>query len=459
MRFKLNQKAFTLVELLIVIGIIMIIAVIVFLLIDPAQRYSETRNTGRAEDVRSIADAVQKYKVDNDGDVPTGVDQDLKMLGTGSNCDIACGAAFQDGAGTFNDNNELDFDGVLSNVEWSNPNSWLQLEIGETEGTYVSSTKDAGGSTTWNIISWSEDLPTDTEEIIYHDVGEIRNYYRNAQYTVRNWFNTSGGFSSVTASIVLDCNGSCSGDVRVRIGNATTWTDYDFIDASSVTNGDLNNYNFYENTYDVSSDDVGDYFFVQLLLFQGSGDLRFMMDELGPAGPDPEFRSVAQGNGDGGQGGWQNDNGDYFIKVNVVQDTDLQFQVRTGVADPPTGDFLGPDGTPSTYYATAGGESLNVADNQYFQYKSYFDTDNVNITPGLSSVSIEYTMDAGDNENTETDCLDLSGVMNYYLPAIPFDPKYGDDAQTYYAIQEIDERSILVRSCRPELEADIELIR
>jgi hypothetical protein len=40
------------------------------------------------------------------------------------------------------------------------------------------------------------------------------------------------------------------------------------------------------------------------------------MDESGPAGPDPEFRSDNDGSG-GSHTGWTRDNGDYFLKIGV----------------------------------------------------------------------------------------------------------------------------------------------
>ena len=75
----------------------------------------------------------------------------------------------------------------------------------------------------------------------------------------------------------------------------------------------------------------------------------------------------------------------------------LKFQVRSGSADPPTGDFVGPDGTTDTYFTDASGEDMgiNVSDNQYFQYKAYFSTENKRYTPELHSVTITYGSDEG----------------------------------------------------------------
>ncbi len=60
-------KAFTLIELIIVIAIIAILAAAIFVAIDPARRLHESRNARRWSDVTTILDAVIKYQVDNEG--------------------------------------------------------------------------------------------------------------------------------------------------------------------------------------------------------------------------------------------------------------------------------------------------------------------------------------------------------------------------------------------------------
>ena len=75
----------------------------------------------------------------------------------------------------------------------------------------------------------------------------------------------------------------------------------------------------------------------------------------------------------------------------------LKFQVRSGSANPPTGDFVGHDGTTDTYFTDASGEDtgINVSNNRYFQYKAYFSTENKRYTPELHSVTITYGSDGG----------------------------------------------------------------
>lgn len=249
---KKNSAGFTLIELLIVVAIIAVIAVVVFVAVNPLQRFQDARNSRRYSDTKSIVDAIRLYQIENKGLTPPGLDTSWRMLGTAtSGCDIACG---------------------------------------ESTST----------------------------EISYASFSELNNYYDNNIYSVRNWFNAASisDFSAITISAILDCNGTCKGTVKVRIGNTNSYADYDLVDASTVrTDGTTNNYTWYSNTFKINKNTLGNYFFVQLLLYTGSGTMRFMMDELGPAGPDAEYRMSS--NGDGSQTGWTNDNGDYFIKVSL----------------------------------------------------------------------------------------------------------------------------------------------
>lgn len=87
----------------------------------------------------------------------------------------------------------------------------------------------------------------------------------------------------------------------------------------------------------------------------------------------------------------------------------LKYQVRSGSTNPPTGNYIGPDGTTGTYYSelsnsTTGLPSLsltNVNNNQYFQYKAYWETDNSSYSPELKSVVIGPTHYPGDNPTVQ----------------------------------------------------------
>ena len=124
---------------------------------------------------------------------------------------------------------------------------------------------------------------------------------------------------------------------------------------------------------------------------------------------------------------------------------------------------MGPDGTGSTYYSelsnsTTSTPSLsltNVANNQYFQYKTYFETDNSSYSPELNSVDINYS-GGSTGEMTASSCLDLSSdLVDEYLAEIPMDPKDGSAGKTYYAIKQNTSGRINVIACSAELGKDI----
>ena len=91
---KKSKKAFTLIELLIVIAIIAILAATIFVAVDPVKRFAEARNARRWSEIVSILDAVLTYAVDNDGSLPAGIPTvTAKMLGDAIvGCDNNCTA-------------------------------------------------------------------------------------------------------------------------------------------------------------------------------------------------------------------------------------------------------------------------------------------------------------------------------------------------------------------------------
>lgn len=71
---RLNKnKGFTLVEILIVIAIIGILALVVFIALNPAGRFADARNSNRYNNVEAIGKAVLQYNVDNAGNWPAGI--------------------------------------------------------------------------------------------------------------------------------------------------------------------------------------------------------------------------------------------------------------------------------------------------------------------------------------------------------------------------------------------------
>jgi prepilin-type N-terminal cleavage/methylation domain-containing protein len=94
-------RGFTLIELLIVIVIIATLAIVVFVALNPAQRFKDARDARRVTDVETILTAIHASIVDNKGTLPTGLTTSMveSQLGTATTgCTIATGGCAVVGA-------------------------------------------------------------------------------------------------------------------------------------------------------------------------------------------------------------------------------------------------------------------------------------------------------------------------------------------------------------------------
>ncbi|MFA5026135.1 MAG: type II secretion system protein [Candidatus Shapirobacteria bacterium] len=80
--FILKGLGFTIVEMIIVVSIIAILMAVVLISIDPAKRFSDSRNTKRMADVDTILIAVHQYINDTGGSLPTGIGTSFAQIGT-----------------------------------------------------------------------------------------------------------------------------------------------------------------------------------------------------------------------------------------------------------------------------------------------------------------------------------------------------------------------------------------
>lgn len=63
----MNKRGFTLIELLIVVAIMAIIAVVVFVSLDPLTRFQDSRDSVRWQQVSEVLNAVKLYQIDHGG--------------------------------------------------------------------------------------------------------------------------------------------------------------------------------------------------------------------------------------------------------------------------------------------------------------------------------------------------------------------------------------------------------
>ncbi|MFH0864543.1 MAG: type II secretion system protein [Candidatus Gottesmanbacteria bacterium] len=64
---KINKKGFTLIEILVVIGIIAVLATIVLIAINPARQFAQARDTQRVSNLEAILNAIGQRIADNQG--------------------------------------------------------------------------------------------------------------------------------------------------------------------------------------------------------------------------------------------------------------------------------------------------------------------------------------------------------------------------------------------------------
>jgi len=92
--YRKKCAGFTLVELLLVMGIICILSVVTFTSLNPAQRFREARDILRMNDAKALLDAINTYAADNQGKYPDGLSKRMSELQLGTlvfGCRISTG--------------------------------------------------------------------------------------------------------------------------------------------------------------------------------------------------------------------------------------------------------------------------------------------------------------------------------------------------------------------------------
>ena len=92
---KNKKGGFTLIEVLVVIGIIAILASIAVVAINPARQFSQANNSQRWSNVNAILNAVHQYAVDNRGALPAGISATPTEICRSTVATTSCGALVQ----------------------------------------------------------------------------------------------------------------------------------------------------------------------------------------------------------------------------------------------------------------------------------------------------------------------------------------------------------------------------
>lgn len=66
-----KNKGFTLIEILVVIGLIAILATVVLIAINPARQFRQANDSQRSANVNAILNAIGQYSADNKGGMPS----------------------------------------------------------------------------------------------------------------------------------------------------------------------------------------------------------------------------------------------------------------------------------------------------------------------------------------------------------------------------------------------------
>ncbi len=85
-----RRGGFTLIEIILVIGILGLLLAITLVAINPGKQFSQANNTKRRNDVIAILNAIQQYTIDNKGVLPSSITTTTQTIQKTSGVDL-CG--------------------------------------------------------------------------------------------------------------------------------------------------------------------------------------------------------------------------------------------------------------------------------------------------------------------------------------------------------------------------------
>jgi len=80
MELPKSNRGFTLIELVVVIGVLSVLLAIVLVAINPARQFAQANNTQRRSDVSALLNAIHQYAADRSGSLPAGLDATSKTI-------------------------------------------------------------------------------------------------------------------------------------------------------------------------------------------------------------------------------------------------------------------------------------------------------------------------------------------------------------------------------------------
>ena len=85
-----KNKGFTLIEILVVIGIIAVLAAIVIIAINPARQFAQARNSQRTANVNAILNAIGQNIADNKGTTCVALPSSATVIKNSGGVDLSC---------------------------------------------------------------------------------------------------------------------------------------------------------------------------------------------------------------------------------------------------------------------------------------------------------------------------------------------------------------------------------